>query len=382
MDPPSTQGPGEDEVLRTPIVTIVLCAACVLVFLGTVLSHADQSPDKLTDWGYVNAFDLWNGAYWGLLSSNLVHLSVWHLAFNLYWLWILGSVAEHVLGPLRYLGVVLAAAWITSSADLAVSGDMGHGISGVDYALFGLAWASRRQFPVIDRLLSRQDVMILWLWLPAGLVLTWAGLMNVGNAAHASGVVVGLVAAYGLVSRPDWRRAAWAVAGCLIVLSMVPLFWMPWSSTWIGYRAYKADLAGEGDTAIAGYQRYLHQGGDPAWALANLAALYGAKGAEQECRSALTRLRDLDPNTAAEVETIAIGKKAHRAHLAGDYEAAISGYQQYLSQEKSDRVWALENLALAYAAKGVDREYRSTLALLRELDATAAARVESQASQK
>src|SRR5678816_3023082 len=119
------------------------------VFLYTVVAAAggDQSWDILARWGYLPPHRIWEGAWWSLVSSAVIHLALWHVAFNVYWLWELGGAVERVLGPVRYLGFVLASAFVSSAVQLAVSGTTGHGASGVGYALCGLMGAARRREP-------------------------------------------------------------------------------------------------------------------------------------------------------------------------------------------------------------------------------------------
>src|SRR5687768_723465 len=47
------------------------------------------------------------GQVWRLVTSILPHADFLHLAFNLYWLWVLGSVVEEVFGHVRTLALVL-----------------------------------------------------------------------------------------------------------------------------------------------------------------------------------------------------------------------------------------------------------------------------------
>src|SRR5678815_297016 len=66
------------------------------VFLYTVVAAAggDQSWDILARWGYLPPHRIWEGAWWSLVSSAVIHLALWHVAFNVYWLWELDGAAE------------------------------------------------------------------------------------------------------------------------------------------------------------------------------------------------------------------------------------------------------------------------------------------------
>jgi hypothetical protein len=75
-----------------------------------------------------------------------------------------------------------------------------------------------------------------------------------------------------------------------------------------------------------------------------------------------------------------VGYKAYKAHAAGDYRAAVSGYRRSIALG-GQREWALQNMALAYQAMGATNEYAATLAELRMVDAEAAARLEAEVRQ-
>jgi len=308
---PNLPAPRRDRQWPPPI-TSLLCALCVAVFIGLTVRGDGQSWDRLGAWGYAPAERVWDGAYWTLVSSAFVHLAVWHLAFNVYWLWVLGGPVERVLGPARYLGVVLGAAAVSSSVQLAASGSTGHGASGIVYALFGLMWTSRKTVPAFTDGPATKNAPLFWIWLVGCIVATQAGVADIGNGAHVGGLVFGLLSAHWLAVKGPHRKMALGATGLFLVLSLVPLFWCPWSSAWVGYKAYEAHARGDYDTAIAGYRRAIALGGQRLWALQNLALVYGAMGATNEYETTLAELRSVDAGAAAEVETQVSQSKADR----------------------------------------------------------------------
>src|SRR5580658_4847648 len=48
---------------------------------------------------------------WRAFSSTLPHVSLLHLGFNLYWLWVFGTVLERVYGPWRVAAIYLLLAF-------------------------------------------------------------------------------------------------------------------------------------------------------------------------------------------------------------------------------------------------------------------------------
>ena len=284
-----------------PPVACAFCAVCALVFLAISLSGTSSWEDAAT-WGYLPAERIWAGAYWALVTSAFVHVELWHVAFNVYWLWVLGGVVEWAAGGRWFIGLVLTSAFVSSAAQLGASGSTGHGASGVVYALFGLIWAARSRVPAFAAVLGEQTAPLFWIWLVGCIIATQAGAANVGNAAHVAGLILGIFVAQWWFPSGRMRRVAVAGTSVLVALSIVPLFWVPWSPTWMAHKAYEAHLAGRYDAAISWYRKSLDFGGDRPWALGNLALAYQAKGATRESEAALAELRTLDAAAAAAIE--------------------------------------------------------------------------------
>ncbi len=295
-------GANVDDGQRPPFLTLAATAACAAIFVAYMLKRADSSSGVLLGLVCPNAYELWGGAYWGLFTSVFVHMKLWHIAFNLYWLWVLGSVAERTLGTGRFLVFFLGAALVSSSLQLAVSNSTGIGASGVGYAIFGLMWASRRRVPVFEEVLGEKTPPLFFIWLVGCIVVTQLGWMNIGNTAHVSGLVFGILVAGWLFPSERWRWNALGGSALLVSLSIVPLFWCPWSPPWVARQAYDAHIEDEYDIAIEHYLRYIEMDADRSWGLANLALAYYNAGDAQQYIATLERLRAKYPDAAAEFE--------------------------------------------------------------------------------
>jgi len=70
------------------------------------------------------------GQLWRFTTSVLPHLDILHLAFNLYWLWMLGTTVERIYGHFRTALLILLFAIGSSSLDFAFA-QGGVGLSGV-----------------------------------------------------------------------------------------------------------------------------------------------------------------------------------------------------------------------------------------------------------
>jgi len=274
-------------------------AICVLVFLG--MNAAAGVREALYRGMVAPAFDVWNGRWSTLLTSAFVHIQIWHVAFNLYWLWKLGRVLEGAIGHLRWLLLCLSAAFVSSAAQLALYDDTGIGFSGVVYAFFSFMWMTRGRWPSFAAVVNRDTVLLFLGWLVGCFVVTAMGIWNVGNGAHAGGLAYGVL--LGMAAQHPRRRvASLSGAGVLLLLSIALLFYAPWSPSWVSVRAYRLHVSKRYAEAERSYLRALDLGYQPAWVLGNLVLLYRATGEKDKRAATLDRLRKVDPKAARKLE--------------------------------------------------------------------------------
>ena len=112
------------ESTRQPWISRLAIVVCIVIFLGLTKQGDYESLETLSHFGYLPANSIWNGGYWALVTSAFVHFALWHVAFNVYWLWVLGRRLEQAIGSLPYLGFFVVSAFVSSSFQLAVSGDI------------------------------------------------------------------------------------------------------------------------------------------------------------------------------------------------------------------------------------------------------------------
>jgi membrane associated rhomboid family serine protease len=92
---------------RTPIITYLLIAANILVYLVGLSDQASQNA-LIRDWALFPS-DVANGvAVHTLLTSTFLHAGVLHLGGNMLFLWVFGDNMEDSLGHFRFLLFYLA----------------------------------------------------------------------------------------------------------------------------------------------------------------------------------------------------------------------------------------------------------------------------------
>lgn len=288
-----TNEPTQETTTRLPWVTVTSTLACIVIYLGLAASNDYESLDNLRRWGYVDAHSIWDGAYWGLLSSCFVHFAFIHLAFNVYWLWVLGGRFELEYGSVAYLLFFVFAGFISSSLQLAFSDATGIGASGVGYALFGFAFFARSKTLAYASVLDDRMVTLWIAWLFGCMVTTYLGIFPIGNVAHVSGMLFGgLIAAYFLLN----KKIVIGGITAMVVLSWMPLFWSPWSTQWISFMANKSHMNRDYTSAVDYYSRIIGRDPDAAWAIWNRGCVYHDLGQFDKSSADLERAKSIDPD--------------------------------------------------------------------------------------
>jgi membrane associated rhomboid family serine protease len=287
----------QTDTRQFPRLTTSAVAVCMLIFVNILLA-GKQQEQAVEHLGYVPAFDLWSGKWWGLVTSVFVHEQPMHLLMNLYWVWHLGGAMERTLGELKWLAFLVTSAVVSSAAQLYFGGT-GIGFSGVVYAWFGFAWVARRHYPLLDDLLDEQTVKLFFIWLAACFFFDWLGLMAIGNGAHLGGFLFG--AGVGAVAVRRWPLQ-WTVPGlaAVVLLCLLPLFWCPWSASWASAQAASAWNRQDFAAAERWSRAVIRLDGDRAWAWGILAGVYHETGREADYRKALAEMAKLDAEAGRE----------------------------------------------------------------------------------
>ena len=209
------QRPAWQRTMRTSgLVTRALIGVNVLVYVlqqanATVTFRFEASGQRVAE----------NHEYYRLLTSAFLHASVFHILFNMLFLWIIGVQVEAVLGRVKYLALYLAAAfggsvcsyWFQSPRTFGV------GASGAVFGIFGAYF-------VLARARHADTSQVVGLII-INLVF---GFLNplVDNFAHLGGLVTGGALAAALSVADRYEGATRVVTQVLAVLAVVALLVM------------------------------------------------------------------------------------------------------------------------------------------------------------
>src|SRR3954471_12833535 len=162
------------------------------------------------------------GELWRLVTSIFPHVSIFHLLFNVYWLWIFGTLVEEIYGHARTAVLVVLFAVGSGALEFAFS-DGGVGLSGVGYGLFGLLWIlSKRDHRFADAIDAR-TIQTFIIWFFVCIATTVTNVMPVANIAHGGGAALGIPTGYA-ITHPQRRTA---FAGAIVLLMSFSI----WAST-------------------------------------------------------------------------------------------------------------------------------------------------------
>ncbi|MEI5584420.1 MULTISPECIES: rhomboid family intramembrane serine protease [unclassified Agromyces] len=210
-----------------PVVTYSLIGVTLAVFVLQLIPGLAVT-ERLA---YAGVYSLpFNFEPWRMITSLFVHSTglIFHVALNMYTLWIFGQLLEGLLGRWRFLALYLISGFAGSVAVLWLA-DPGTGVVGASGAIFGLMGA----FLVIQRRLGGTATQLLIL-VGINLVIGFVPGFNISWQAHLGGLVGGaLVGLIYVETRKRDQKALQvgllaALVAVLLVLSLrffyLPLF--------------------------------------------------------------------------------------------------------------------------------------------------------------
>jgi len=189
--------------VRSPVVTYSLIAVNLLVFaLTTNLGQLTSSgfglggASPINTLGYRLALfgpSVASGQEYRLVSSAFVHDGLLHIAFNMYALWILGSIFEQAVGPVRFAAVYTVSLLAGSFGALLLSPlSATVGASGAIFGLMGALFVFQRQ-----RGLAAMGTGIGG-WIVINLVFTFSAGGAISIGGHLGGLIGGALAGFAL----------------------------------------------------------------------------------------------------------------------------------------------------------------------------------------
>ena len=177
---------------KKPIITYILLALnFAMFFIPSLLGNMDQ----LYNWGATYGPFIRMGQYYRLLTGAFIHGGIFHLLFNMYALWIIGSQLESFIGKSRYLLVYLFSAICASLLSITMNGNVASvGASGAIFGLLGaLLYFGYHYRVYLGGVIKSQIIPIIVINLVLGFMMP-----DVDNAAHIGGLIGGCLMMMGV----------------------------------------------------------------------------------------------------------------------------------------------------------------------------------------
>lgn len=204
---------------RRPIVVELLIVANMLVYLFGLVCHYFEIVDigRLVNWTHFYAADF---KFWQLITYQFIHDpgSIWHLAFNMLFLWVFGTAVEDRLGHASFLAFYLMGGCL---AGLAHGGLEPHApVIGASGAIAGITGGFLALFP-------RSRIKLLFFLMIISIPALWfigfyfvidvlrglqhaasrsEGAGGVAYAAHIAGYIYGFCLAFTLLATGIVKR--------------------------------------------------------------------------------------------------------------------------------------------------------------------------------
>ena len=188
-----------------PVLTYILMGICIAAFVGEVAGGASATGtsfggSRLFEEGALSGPAVASGDYWRVVTAGFLHAGFFHLLFNMFSLWILGSLLEPAIGRVRFALIFFVSVLAGSLGALLVDpNSLTVGASGGIFGLMGAAVIVLRNRGI--------NIMEsgLGLWIGLNLLLTFT-VSGISIGGHIGGLIGGALAALVLFDLPDRMR--------------------------------------------------------------------------------------------------------------------------------------------------------------------------------
>lgn len=205
--------------------TYAIIAVCVIAYVADIAGGGgigSAGGGTLTEEGGLFAYGLNSsgeaigvafGQPYRLVTAAFLHAGFIHLAFNMFALYILGTLLEPAIGTPRFVALYFASLLAGSLGVILLEPDTtAVGASGAIFGLFGATAVLLRRL--------RYDMRPVIALLVINLIFTF-GWSNIAWQAHIGGLVAGVITGYAMVHAPREHRNLVQYGTCAVVLVAV-----------------------------------------------------------------------------------------------------------------------------------------------------------------
>ena len=173
--------------VKKPIITYILLSINIIVYIMMLIIGHDK---------FISMFGLYppaviDGQYYKLFTCMFLHANTFHLIFNMYALYIIGSQVETFFNKYKYLMIYLFSGVIAGLMSMIFTNAWSVGASGAIFGLLGaLLYFGYHYRMYLGTVIKSQIIPIIIINLIIGFAST-----GIDNAAHIGGLIGGVIGA-------------------------------------------------------------------------------------------------------------------------------------------------------------------------------------------
>ena len=197
-----------------PQATLALVALNVVAFLaeqGQLTIAGSSIHGSVIEHGILYRYAIGvEHEYWRLLTSGFLHENLLHIGFNMYLLYLLGTMLEPALGPVKLTAIYLTALLVGSFGVMVATNAPSLGASGAVFGLMGAAAVElrARRMSVMESGIGGLIVI--------NLILSFT-LRDISVGAHIGGLIGGALAGLAIRTADDRGQSWLGLAGCALL---------------------------------------------------------------------------------------------------------------------------------------------------------------------
>ena len=172
---------------KTPIITYILMAlSIILYFIPNLIGQYDNLLNDYCLYGpYIRNYN----EFYRLITAGFLHADIFHLGFNMYALYVLGSQLESFLGKAKYTTIYFFSMIIGNLVSMTFSDTPSIGASGAIFGLMGSMLIFGYYYRVyLGTTLRSQIIPLIVLNLSYGFMVS-----GIDNSAHIGGLIGGFL---------------------------------------------------------------------------------------------------------------------------------------------------------------------------------------------
>ena len=157
------------------------------------------------------------GQIWRLITPALLHADIFHILFNMLWLFVLGQQLEERMSPFRFILFMLIVGVVSNTFQYLMSGSNFLGFSGIICGMLGYIWIRQKKAPWEGYVLQPGTLLLLTVFVLALFVIQVVAFAsqimfgttfspNIANTAHLIGAGTGII--LGQLTYFSWRKVS------------------------------------------------------------------------------------------------------------------------------------------------------------------------------